>query len=704
MKKILIVVLLVVVVFSVFAQAPGCPNIQVPNETVSCNMPCVDLVATYLQTGETTQYAVESIAYAPPYPFSGGTVAFLGTDDYFTDVITIPFDFCFYGNTYNQLVVGANGLISFDASLATLPSGYAFSSSIPSAPVLANPYENSINGAFLDIDPSIGGDINYTTLGIAPCRTFVVNFNNVPSFSCNTLLVTQQIVIYETTNAIEVYIEDKPTCTAWNSGNAVIGIQNIGATQGICPPGRNTGPWTATNEAWRFTPNGTPNYAVEWFDISGSSLGFGDTLNICTQTQDNFTAEISYTNCNGAVVTESVTNTVFINSAAGQIANLGLVDTIKSCTTPVTINADNTMDTYLWNTGENTSSITVNQTGNYVLEATQGGCDGDDTVYVSIVNANIVEEDLTICNFESVDLNIEQTNTIVNWSTLETTDNITVYPSNSTEYWVEISDGITLCKDSIQINVDPVPTVSIDGINKICIGDSTSLQFLFSGNQPFNINLNNQSYTFTNFNELLNISPLITTDYLISYIEDVNCNDNISSSHTINVNPLPKPVINPDFYELYPGEDITLTAGSYAYYWWYTDNNSLISESEFLLVDSTLTTYIVVESNDGCIGTSETAIVQYIRRVELFIPNTFTPNGDEHNELFVIKGRFITSFNMIITDRWGEMVYKTDKIDKYWDGKYLGVMAQQGVYSYVVDIIGDDGRPFSTSGTVNVIY
>ena len=130
----------------------------------------------------------------------------------------------------------------------------------------------------------------------------------------------------------------------------------------------------------------------------------------------------------------------------------------------------------------------------------------------------------------------------------------------------------------------------------------------------------------------------------------------------------------------------------------------MISENEFLFIDSTLTTYIVVESNEGCTDTSTSATVQFIPRVELFIPNTFTPNGDEHNELFVIKGRFITTFNMKITDRWGEMVYTTDNIDKYWDGKYLGVMAQQGVYSYVVDIIGDDGRPFSTSGTINVIY
>ena len=98
----------------IFGQAPGCPNIQVDDQIVTCNNPCVNLVADYLHTGETTQYDVSSIPYTPPYPFTGGTSAFVGTDDIFSGLINIPFDFCFYGNTYNQLVIGANGLISFD--------------------------------------------------------------------------------------------------------------------------------------------------------------------------------------------------------------------------------------------------------------------------------------------------------------------------------------------------------------------------------------------------------------------------------------------------------------------------------------------------------------------------------------------------------------------------------------------------------------
>ena len=701
MKKFIIILFLLPNI--IFGQAPGCPNIQVDDQTVTCNNPCVDLVADYLHTGETTQYDVSSIPYAPPYAFTGGTSAFVGTDDIFSGLINIPFDFCFYGNTYNQLVIGANGLISFDVNLANAYCSYSFTASIPSTPTITGPYENAIHGAYHDIDPSVAGDINYAVLGTAPCRTFVVNFSNTAHFSCTNLLTTQQIVIYETTNAIEVYIEDKPTCTTWNSGNALIGIQNIGATQGIAPPARNTGPWTATQEAWRFTPSGISNYVVEWFDNAGVSLGFGDTLNVCTQNQDNYTAEITYTNCNGTVVTETTTNTVFVDNTSGQISNLGLLDTIKSCTTPVTVNADNNLDSYQWNTGETTSSIIVANSGNYILDATQGWCNGSDTIYVSIVNANILEEDTTICNLESITLNLEETNTIIDWSTNENTNNITVAPNTDSQFWVEISDGVTTCKDSIQINVNALPIATISGKNEICKNDTTSLNIVLSGNPPFILELNGESNSYNNYNNIIPVNPTATTTYTINLVNDILCSNDSIKSHTIVVNPLPEPVINPSFYEIYPGEQVELTSGEFSYYSWY-DDDLLISENEILIVDSTLTTYLVVESDKGCIGISSNAVIEYIPRVNFFIPNTFTPNGDEHNDLLITMGRKIAIFNMIITNRWGEVVFTTNDINKFWDGKFDGTPVKQGTYTYQVNILGEDKRTFSTSGEVNVIY
>ena len=54
--------------------------------------------------------------------------------------------------------------------------------------------------------------------------------------------MTTQIVIYETTNVVEIYLENRSdACSNWNSGNAVIGLQNQNGTDGISAPNRNTG-------------------------------------------------------------------------------------------------------------------------------------------------------------------------------------------------------------------------------------------------------------------------------------------------------------------------------------------------------------------------------------------------------------------------------------------------------------------------------
>ena len=185
---------------------------------------------------------------------------------------------------------------------------------------------NSIMGVYHDIDPSVCGAIRYANLGSYPCRTFVVNFDNVCHFSCNNLVSRHQIVIYESTNAIEVYVENKPTCATWNSGNALIGIQNAAGNVGYTPPNRNTGPWTVnTPEAWRFLPNGTPNYTIEWTDQSGTVVGNGGSVQVCPTTNQVYTAEITYTNCDGSVVVD--TDNQAVNFTSNLTLNTVLVDT-----------------------------------------------------------------------------------------------------------------------------------------------------------------------------------------------------------------------------------------------------------------------------------------------------------------------------------------------------------------------------------------
>ena len=103
-----------------FTQAPGCPSIEIGAvDTIDCfSDPCVELTSTFLQTGETSTYEVDSIQYAPPFPFTGGTPLFIGIDDIFSDTIQLPFEFCFFGNTYDFIIIGANGVLSFDIANA----------------------------------------------------------------------------------------------------------------------------------------------------------------------------------------------------------------------------------------------------------------------------------------------------------------------------------------------------------------------------------------------------------------------------------------------------------------------------------------------------------------------------------------------------------------------------------------------------------
>ena len=214
-------IILTVCLFAIcesFGQAPGCPNVTAgPDTTLPCGATCTDLTASLLETGATTSYAVSSVPYTPPFSFTGGTSIFIGIDDQWSNIVNLPFNFCFYGNSYNQLIIGANGLISFNISMANTWCEWAYTSSIPTpGPPTAGIYNNSINGAYHDIDPSVfwtgaGNDINFAVLGAPPCRTVVINFFDVPHYFCNNLTSTQQKVLYETTNVVEVYINNKPT-------------------------------------------------------------------------------------------------------------------------------------------------------------------------------------------------------------------------------------------------------------------------------------------------------------------------------------------------------------------------------------------------------------------------------------------------------------------------------------------------------------
>jgi gliding motility-associated-like protein len=269
---------------------------------------CVNLTATYPETFTTSSYLVASTPYVPLFPFTGGTQVSVNTDDVWSGDIPIPFKFCFYGNTYNSLNIGSNGVVTFDTHAANSNCPWAFTATIPNTTF---PIRNAIYAPYQDVNPGVltapaQPNINYQVLGSAPCRVMVINFSKLAQFSCGVTvgIQTSQVVLYETSNAIDIYVKDRTACTTWNSGSGVIGIQNGAGTNAVVPPGRNTGTWSATNEAWRFLPNGASNVTFSWLQ-NGSPLTTNTSITVCPTVNTNMTAQAIYTACDGTQVIAS---------------------------------------------------------------------------------------------------------------------------------------------------------------------------------------------------------------------------------------------------------------------------------------------------------------------------------------------------------------------------------------------------------------
>jgi gliding motility-associated-like protein len=392
-KYVSLFIVLLFFVNSSFSQ-PGCPSVNAgSNVSLPCGTNCTNLTATAFPSGNTSTYAVSSIPYTP-FSYTAGTSVLVSTDDIWSSVINIPFTFCFFGTPYTQMVLGANGLLSFDLSNAGGGCVWDLTgaSPIPSTTV----YTNSIFGPYHDIDPSLGGTIKYQILGTAPCRIFVLSFNNVPMYddvfligSCwNVNEATHQIALYETTNAIEIYIQNKSACTGWNDGLAIEGIQNAAGTVGYAVPGRNLGVWNASNSAHRFTPNGPSIVTVDWLE-GASVIGSGNTVNVCPSANPTtYTARATYLPCNGGTPVVVTSN---VNVAlAGSLNSSITASTNVSCnggsngTATATVSGGNPPITYGWSNGSNQLAISGLSAGTYVFTANDAAsCVRRDTVIIT---------------------------------------------------------------------------------------------------------------------------------------------------------------------------------------------------------------------------------------------------------------------------------------------------------------------------------
>jgi len=257
------------------------------------------------------------------------------------------------------------------------------------------------------------------------------------------------------------------------------------------------------------------------------------------------------------------------------------------------------------------------------------------------------------------------------------------------------------CKDSItkQIMTYPNPVVDFSapqsGCSQFCtqltdlstlsLGNIVMWQWDFGG--VSNAYSQNPNVCFSNHSQ----SPVLY-DVTLTAISNQSCSTSVTKPNYLTVFPLPvaqftyypqtttilEPVINFNDHSINPAH----------WFWDFGDGSaiSIIKNPNYTYQDTgRYYVQLLVENIYGCKdSTLSSVIIQ--PDWSIYIPNTFTPNGDGTNDTFTAKGYGILEYNMYIYDRWGDMIFTSNDMSKGWDGKMNGQLCQQDVYVYKIDI------------------
>jgi Secretion system C-terminal sorting domain len=393
------------------------------------------------------------------------------------------------------------------------------------------------------------------------------------------------------------------------------------------------------------------------------------TASITVNPTVNTTYSVTGTHDDGSTTTDDIT--VFVNPIPNVDAGVDVTINVGESTILTATGAD----TYLWNTGETTASITVNPTVDttYTVTGTTNSCESTDSVTVfSVVSSAVANagEDTAICEGETTTLTASGGTNYL-WNTGETTASITVNPVATSNYTVIVSNSISSDTDDVTVFVNPVPNVQVSN-------DATILRGTYITLSATGANTYEWSNGATEPN--IAVGPNNTTTYQVTgYIND--CSD----AKQVTVEVLEPVTANAgEDFTVCGGDDVTLTASGGDSYIWNTGENT----QNITVSPTEDTTYTVIVSNaldsdadevtvfvDDCLDENENQDdFQFI-----VFPNP-TNNGLLNIKLFGLKnlssiyihdiiGKLVLKENL--DDNNGQTILKQIDISSFSKGMYL---------------------------------
>ncbi|MCB0768885.1 MAG: gliding motility-associated C-terminal domain-containing protein [Flavobacteriales bacterium] len=391
---------------------------------------------------------------------------------------------------------------------------------------------------------------------------------------------------------------------------------------------------------------------------------------------------------------------------------------------------------HFWEFGDGSTSTSTSPThtysepGTYVVRLTSSdpnSCNGQDIAVRTIViepdaPAVIAMNDTLICGPNiALIVGAQGFGTATNyvWSTSNTFNDtlnapeldsaFVLSPIVAGTYHVRASNGsICAATDSVVISTSLVNAL-VQGDTTICAQDTAQL-FLLGIDPGSSIDwMPNDEILIGQGTTNATIAPDASTVYAVNVVSQSGCT--WSSTIGVEVSPLVGSTVNATVDQgiVSPGTTVQLSAwpSDGVNYGWSPAGSvsDPISRTPTATVNST-TTFTVTVSDGIC--TREASVTVEVRELlcedpDIFVPNTFTPNGDGNNDVLLVRGRSISELEFMVFDRWGEKVFETYDQSRGWDGTFQGIPVDPAVFVYHLTVYCVDGQHFFTKGNVTVV-
>ena len=265
-------------------------------------------------------------------------------------------------------------------------------------------------------------------------------------------------------------------------------------------------------------------------------------------------------------------------------------------------------------------------------------------------------------------------------------------------------------KEEKQVVVAVPPPVGISSGTNICIGSSTKM--FATGGEAYR--WEPAATLDAPFAQITSASPSVNTEYSVVITTSASANGvpcEFMLTTRVNVDHLSaspvKAVANPQLVTLGESSTLTYVGDPGALVTWLPLNSTTPGRGYTVQATPSVSSTYTVGAYQGACFVQLYVLVDVVTpgctAEDVFIPNTFTPNGDGENDLFRVQGVKVNELYLAVYNRWGEKVFETTDKAGGWDGRYQGKDADVGVFGYYLTVKCINGGETLKKGNVTLI-